>query len=81
MPSKLKGLVTIATVKIPNFFAICAITGVAPVPVPPPIPAAINSISAPEIASIIFSSSSIAACFPVSGLDPAPRPLVSTSPI
>jgi hypothetical protein len=42
--------VTTAIVRIPISFAISAMTGVAPVPVPPPIPAVINSISAPSIA-------------------------------
>ena len=46
-PSKLKGLVTTATVRTSNSFATFAITGAAPVPVPPPIPAVINSISVP----------------------------------
>ena len=46
LPSKLNGLVTIATVKAPWLFAISAITGEAPVPEPPPIPAAMNTILA-----------------------------------
>ena len=43
-PSKLKGIVTIPTVRIPKSLAMSAIIGAAPVPVPPPIPAVINSI-------------------------------------
>src|SRR5690606_42010471 len=60
LPSKGNGLVTTATVKIPNSRAISATTGAAPVPVPPPIPAAINIISAPWIVFLMFSRSSSA---------------------
>ena len=81
LPSNANGLVTTATVKIPISFAICAITGAAPVPVPPPIPAVINSISAPSINSAIASRSSKAASRPTSGFAPAPKPLVMASPI
>jgi hypothetical protein len=45
LPSKLKGLVITHTVKIPISLAICAITGAAPVPVPPPIHAVMKTIS------------------------------------
>ncbi len=44
LPSTDSGEVTIATVRIPCSLAIFAITGEAPVPVPPPIPAVIKSI-------------------------------------
>ena len=44
-PLTFKGVVTSAIVKMSNSFAILAITGVAPVPVPPPIPAVINNTS------------------------------------
>ena len=80
-PSKPKGLVTTATVKIPNSLAISATTGAAPVPVPPPIPAAINTMSAPSIALRITSRSSSAEFLPTSGLAPAPSPLVTLVPI
>ena len=43
-PSKSNGLLTTPTVKIPISFAICATIGAAPVPVPPPIPAVMNTI-------------------------------------
>jgi len=60
--------------------AISAITGAAPVPVPPPIPAVIKTISAPSSTSSMRSRSSSAACLPISGFAPAPRPLVSAFP-
>ena len=47
LPSNLNGLVTTATVRAPVSFAISAIIGAAPVPVPPPIPAVINTMSDP----------------------------------
>ena len=81
LPSNGKGLVTTPTVKIFIDFAISATTGAAPVPVPPPIPAVINTIFAPFIASAISSLLSSAAFLPISGFAPAPRPLVSFSPI
>ncbi|CSB38950.1 Uncharacterised protein [Vibrio cholerae] len=81
LPSKLKGLVTTATVKMPSSFATSAITGAAPVPVPPPIPAAINTISAPVRNSLMRSLSSSAASRPTCGFAPAPRPLVILPPI
>ena len=58
-----------------------AITGAAPVPVPPPSPAVMKSRSAPWIASAMRVESSFAALRPTSGLAPAPRPLVSFVPI
>ena len=81
LPSNENGLVTTATVKMPISLATCAITGAAPVPVPPPIPAVINSMSAPSIISAMRSRSSIAALRPISGLAPAPNPLVMSVPI
>ena len=78
--SKVNGLVTTAMVRIPISLAISATTGAAPVPVPPPMPAVRNSMSAPRIASAMRSRSSSAACRPMSGFAPAPRPLVSALP-
>ena len=52
-PSKTKGFVTTATVKIPKSLAISATTGKAPVPVPPPNPAVKKTISAPLNTSAI----------------------------
>ena len=74
-----KGSVTTATVRMPLFFAMDAITGVAPVPVPPPIPAVMNSISVSGV-KIVFSirsSASMAAFLPLIGLVPAPLPAPS----
>ena len=45
VPSNAKGLVTIPTVRAPASLASLAITGAAPVPVPPPIPAVIKTMS------------------------------------
>ena len=53
LPSKVKGFVTTATVRIPFSLQAFAITEIAPVPVPPPIPAVINAICAPSIYSQI----------------------------
>ena len=44
-PSKPKGLVTTPTVRMPASRAISATTGAAPVPVPPPMPAVMNTMS------------------------------------
>ena len=81
LPSNENGFVTTPTVRIPISLATWATTGAAPVPVPPPIPAVINTISAPLIASSISLFDSSAAFSPTDGLAPAPRPLVSFSPI
>ena len=81
LPSNAKGLVTTPTVNAPTSLAHSATIGAAPVPVPPPIPAVINTISAPDIASVISSLLSSAAFFPISGFAPAPSPFVSLSPI
>ena len=74
-PSKSKGLVTTPTVRMPISRATRAITGAAPVPVPPPIPAVMNSMCAPSIASRISCTACSAASRPLSGLLPAPRPV------
>ena len=47
LPSKANGLVTTPTVSAPQSRAICAMTGAAPVPVPPPMPAVTKTMSAP----------------------------------
>ena len=80
-PSKLNGTVTIPTVRIPISLAIFAITGAAPVPVPPPIPAVMKTILVlfPSIA-LISSMLSSAAFLPTSGSAPAPKPSVSLTP-
>ena len=80
-PSNGNGFVTTPTVRAPVSFAIRDITGAAPVPVPPPIPAVMKTMSEPSnISRIIFSLSS-AAFLPVSGLEPAPSPRVNSAPI
>ena len=81
LPSNEKGLVTTATVRIPNSFATCATIGAAPVPVPPPIPVAIKTILAPSNIERIASRSSSAAFCPTLGFAPAPKPRVTSAPI
>ncbi len=81
LPSNLNGFVTIPTVRTPKSRATSATIGAAPVPVPPPIPAVINTISAPFSCSAIFSRLSDAALEPISGFAPAPFPFVELSPI
>ena len=68
-------------VSAPSSVASDAITGAAPVPVPPPRPVVTNTMSAPEIAWMIRSVSSSAAWRPTLGSAPAPSPLVSFEPI
>ena len=80
LPSKVKGLVTMPTTKAFSSLAIFATIGAAPVPVPPPIPAAMKTMSAPLIISLISFSDAIAAASPISGLAPAPSPLVKPFP-
>ena len=46
-PSKWNGLVTTPTVRMPCSRAARAMTGAAPVPVPPPMPAVMNTMCAP----------------------------------
>ena len=48
VPSKWKGFVTTPTVRMPWSRAAFAITGAAPVPVPPPIPAVTKTMFAPS---------------------------------
>ena len=80
-PSKTKGIVTIPTVSIPISLAKRAITGAAPVPVPPPIPAVIKTILVPSLSILRISSIlSSAAIMARSGLFPAPSPWVMLRP-
>jgi hypothetical protein len=63
-PSKPKGLVTTATVRIFSSLAISATMGAPPVPVPPPIPAVMNTMSVSSSALEIWlrlSSAALAA--------------------
>ena len=79
-PSNVNGRVTMAIVNAPSSLATLAITGAAPVPVPPPIPAAIKTISAPLTMLRISSFDASAAARPTSGSPPAPKPLVNSLP-
>ena len=64
------------TVRMPMLFAIPAMTGAAPVPVPPPMPAVTNAILVPSFSSRWMSSWVFcASLLPTSGLAPAPKPL------
>ena len=74
LPSIVKGNVTTPIVKAPCFFANAATTGAPPVPVPPPIPQVIKTISLPLIFFFISDSDSFAASSPTLGLLPAPNP-------
>ena len=77
-PSKSNGLVTTPTVSAPiSFLAISAMTGAAPVPVPPPSPAVTNTMSAPLSASLMSSRDSAAAPKPTSGFAPGAEALAS----
>mmetsp|Transcript_32717 Transcript_32717/g.37217 ORF Transcript_32717/g.37217 Transcript_32717/m.37217 type:complete len:261 (-) Transcript_32717:500-1282(-) len=73
-PSKLKGVVTIPTVKQPASFAISATTGAAPDPVPPPIPAVTKHRLASRTIDAISLRASSAAPRPTSAAPPAPNP-------
>src|SRR5579885_2799803 len=57
-----------------------AMTGAAPVPVPPPMPAVMNTMFEPCIASRMSSIASSAAARPTSGREPAPSPRVTPMP-
>ena len=52
-PSNWKGLVTTPTVRMPRSRAALAMIGAAPVPVPPPMPAVMNTMCAPSRCSLI----------------------------
>ena len=80
LPSNRNGLVTTPTVSAPMLRAMSAMTGAPPVPVPPPMPAVTKTMSAPSSAAASFSRSSSAAWRPISGLAPAPSPLVTIAP-
>ncbi len=69
-----------ATVNAPASFAALAMIGLAPVPVPPPIPAARNTISAPFTICLISDKDWDAAISPILGIPPAPLPLFSPLP-
>src|SRR5229473_6293477 len=79
-PSNWNGLVTTPTVRMPDSRAMRAMTGAAPVPVPPPMPAVMNTMFEPCIDSSRSSTASSAAARPTSGRAPAPRPWVTPIP-
>ena len=79
-PSNAKGFVTTATVRAPTSADREPMMGTAPVPVPPPRPAARKTMSAPFSMSRILSVSSSAELRPTSGSAPAPRPRVILRP-
>ena len=58
-----------------------ATTGAAPLPVPPPMPAVTKAMCAPERWSRNSSMHSSAACAPIAGCAPAPKPCVTCTPI
>src|SRR5688572_30648344 len=80
-PSNRNGLVTMPTVSAPASRPSCAITGAAPVPVPPPMPQVTKTRSAPDRARPTSSRFSSIAWRPISGRAPAPSPRVSFFPI
>ena len=80
-PSNPNGRVTMPTVNAPAARAISAMIGAAPVPVPPPSPAVMNTMSAPlTISSMSLRLASAASC-PIAGSLPAPRPRVISRPM
>ena len=80
LPSNANGRVTTAMASAPSSRAISPMTGAAPVPVPPPMPAAMNTRSAPSSALRTSSASSAIAWRPIPGRAPAPSPCVSRLP-
>ena len=72
LPSNLKGLVTTPTVRMPASRAMSAIVGAAPVPVPPPIPAVMKTMSAFSRLLAMLLRLSSALRLPTSGSLPAP---------
>ena len=74
-PSQRKGMVTMPMVRMSISLAVCAMMGAAPVPVPPPIPAVMNTILVPSFSIFLMSSIlSSAALRARAGRFPAPRP-------
>ena len=74
-PSQRNGIVTMPIVRMSISLAVCAMIGAAPVPVPPPIPAVMNTILVPSFSMALMSSMlSSAALRARAGRLPAPRP-------
>ena len=80
LPSTVIGFVTTATQRALISWATQAITGAAPVPVPPPSPTVMKTMSAPASTSIRPLMSSRAASRPTSGSPPHPSPPVRSLP-
>ena len=80
-PSKEKGRVTTPIVSAPIVLAISATMGAPPVPVPPPSPAVMNTMSEPLRISSISVRCSSDARLPTSGFEPAPSPRVVSRPM
>ena len=68
------------TVRMPSSLAMRAMTAAAPVPVPPPMPAAMKTMCEPAICARMSSIASSAAASPISGFEPAPSPSVRLMP-
>mmetsp|Transcript_22273 Transcript_22273/g.56862 ORF Transcript_22273/g.56862 Transcript_22273/m.56862 type:complete len:391 (-) Transcript_22273:83-1255(-) len=81
LPSNVKGCVATPTVSMLASRQASAITGAAPVPVPPPMPAVMKTMCDPSSTSMISGSDSSAASLPASGFAPHPRPWVVALPI
>ena len=80
-PSTLNGNVTTPITKAPCFFAISAMTGAAPVPVPPPSPQVTNTKSEFSSFFLISCCCSRADSAPILGFEPAPSPFDNSRPI
>src|SRR5581483_7681259 len=80
-PSNENGRVTTPIVSAPASFAACATIAADPVPVPPPMPAVMNTMSESLTTSDSSARLSSAASRPRVQSPPAPRPRVSLLPI
>ncbi len=80
-PSKENGLVQMPTVSAFTSREMRATIGAAPVPVPPPAPVAMKTMSAPLSSALMSSYSSSAAWRPISGSEPEPSPRVTSLPM
>ena len=74
-PSQRKGMVTMPTVRMSISLVMRAMVGAAPVPVPPPMPAVMNTILVPSFSIFLTSSMlSSVASLALLGRFPAPSP-------
>src|SRR5712692_2583597 len=81
LPSQEKGRVTTPMVRAPDSLATSAITGAEPVPVPPPMPAVMKTMSVSWTTSASSVRLSSAASRPRVQSPPEPRPRVSLRPM